>query len=87
MKLSESAAELLQRLQGLDLTDETVRADMHAAAARATSAMEPRTTARITCTPFRLEGRRPWPATSGRCASPLLPGVYRCGLVLSRLFR
>ena len=32
MKLSESAAELLQRLQGLDLTDETVRSDLHTAA-------------------------------------------------------
>jgi hypothetical protein len=33
VKLSEAAGELLARLNGLDLTDETVRADMHTAAA------------------------------------------------------
>ena len=31
--LSEAAEELLNRLRGLDLADETVRADMHVAAA------------------------------------------------------
>jgi hypothetical protein len=33
VKLSEAAGELLARLNGLDLTDETVRSDMHTAAA------------------------------------------------------